>query len=161
MKLGYSRKNPNGAWGYTFLKKSSGIFKFLTLPLEIQGETIHHPWKFCKTKVKNQDPWKFRMGFSWTPLENHFFFNWPLEFPHTPSSIPLEIPCPHPSPPPPHSCILNLTFAVFCCPGATDSVLIFSYLSCFQMVFTSFAMIPLIFVLVFPTWFPCFLQVSP
>ena len=63
--------------------------------------------------------------------------------------------------------ILNFTFVVFCYDGATvtlrlyDSVLIGSYVSCFQKVFTQFIMIPLMSVLGFHTWFLCSLRVSP
>ena len=63
--------------------------------------------------------------------------------------------------------ILNFTFVIFCCHGATvtlrfhDSVLIFSYLSCFQKVFIQFTMIPLMFALVFLTWFPFFFVSFP
>ena len=46
-ELGYSRKNPNrGCWGHTFLKKTRGIFRFVTLPLEIPDKMELHPWKF-------------------------------------------------------------------------------------------------------------------
>ena len=74
MKLGYSRKDPNrGGSGYTFLRNPSGIFKFVSLPLENPEKTNFHPWKFCVTslgdsKVKSQDPCKFDMNFSLTPL---------------------------------------------------------------------------------------------
>ena len=40
MKLGYSRKDPNrGGSGYTFLKKTPGIFKCVILPLENPEKT--------------------------------------------------------------------------------------------------------------------------
>ena len=46
-ELGYSRKNPKrGCWGHTFLKKTPGIFRFVTLPLEIPDKMKLHPWKF-------------------------------------------------------------------------------------------------------------------
>ena len=70
------------------------------LSLEIQ-QNCGTPWKFHAQKPRLMEipheyllehPWKF-----------HFFFNWPLEFPHFLSSIPLEIPClqppTHPLPP--------------------------------------------------------------
>ena len=42
-----------------------GIFRFVTLPLEIPEKTSFYPWKFCKIV--------------WCPLEipNKFFFNTP------------------------------------------------------------------------------------
>ena len=46
-----------------------------------------------KSMIENQDPWKFHMIFLEHPWKFHFSFNWPLEFPHGFSSIPLEIPC--------------------------------------------------------------------
>ena len=128
--------------GNTFLKKHPGIFWFVTLPLEIPEKTNFHPWKLVW-------PMKILHGFFLNTPGNSTFFNWPLEFSHVFSSIPLEIPCPRPSlfeffwnglfdvvf-------ILNFTFAVFCCHEASGTlrfhnlVLIFSYLSCFQKVFT-------------------------
>ena len=90
--LGYSRKNPNrGGWGYNFLKTPHGIFRFVTLKILRNCVT-----PLGNSNVKNQDPWKFHMSFSWTSLEIHLFFNWPLEFPHTFSSVPLEILYPQP-----------------------------------------------------------------
>ena len=50
--------------------------------------------------TKNQDPWKSQMIFSWSPLEIPLLFYWPLEFLHSIFSIPLEIRCPQPLPPP-------------------------------------------------------------
>ena len=60
--------------------------------------------------------------------------------------------------------MLNFTFAVFCYHGTTvtlrfhDLVLIFSYISCFQKVFTKFTMIPLMFVLFFLRGSPAFCE---
>ena len=140
-----------GSWGYTFLTKLPRIFKFITLPLEIpEKASFLHPWKFCKivwhsAKTYENSIWVFLEH----PWKFHFYFGWPLEFPHAFSSISREVPCPQPR------CldffwnslfevvfILNFTFAVFYYHGATamlwfhDSVLIFSYLSCLQKVFT-------------------------
>ena len=53
--------------------------------------------KLVYSKVKNQDPWKFHIIFSWSPEKLWLFFNWALEFAHAISSIRLEIPCPQPS----------------------------------------------------------------
>ena len=80
--VGYSRKNPNNEVKNTlFWKKNPGIFRFITLPLEICEKTSFVPWKFCEmvqhprnSKVKNQDPWKFHMNFSWTTLEIPLLF---------------------------------------------------------------------------------------
>ena len=51
--LGYSRKNPNrwgrgGGWGHTLLKITLGIFRFVTLLLEILEEMKLHHRKFLK-----------------------------------------------------------------------------------------------------------------
>ena len=47
-KLGYSRKSPNRGKGrgrlrIYFLEKAPGIFRFVTLPLEIPDKTSFHP----------------------------------------------------------------------------------------------------------------------
>ena len=51
LSMGYSWKyiyiNKVG-WKYTFLKKPPGIFRFVTLALEIPKKKSFHPWKFCK-----------------------------------------------------------------------------------------------------------------
>ena len=101
---GLFQKNPNkGGWGYTFMKKNPGIFRFVTLSLEIRKKTSFHRWKFCK--LCGRYPfWKFQRQkprlreiplsvFLEQPWKFHFFFNWLLELPHALSSIPLEIPC--------------------------------------------------------------------
>ena len=70
--MDYSIKNPNiGTWGCTFLKIPSGIFRLVTLPLEITKLSPLEILKNCgtpfgKSKVKNQDPWKFCKCFSLT-----------------------------------------------------------------------------------------------
>ena len=76
-------------WEHTFLKKNPGIFRFVTLPFEIlQRKQSFIPRKFTEfcdmvtplgnSNAKNQNPWKFLMIFSGSPLEiPHFFFNWP------------------------------------------------------------------------------------
>ena len=43
-----SEKPKQGSWGYAFLKKTPGIFRFVILPLDILEKTSFHPWKFCK-----------------------------------------------------------------------------------------------------------------
>ena len=110
--LGYSRKSPNRGEGrgrlrIYFFEENPGIFRFVTLPLEIPDKTSFHPWKFCmqtcmtplgNPKVENQDqtmaiPHDF---FFISPGNSTSFLNDLLEFPHALSSIPLKIPCPHP-----------------------------------------------------------------
>ena len=98
-------KNPNrGGSGYTFLKTSTGIFRFVTLPLEIPEKIIFHPSKFCKIVwhpleipgSKNETHGNSKWFFLEHPWKFYFFFNRPLEFPHAFSSIPLKIQCPQP-----------------------------------------------------------------
>ena len=105
--LGYSTKNPNrGHWGYTFLKSPPGNFRFVTLSQEIlERKSFFYPWKFCKfvwhsleiPKSKTKTHGNSALIFLEHPWNFHFFFNWPLEFPHVFSSRPPEIPCPQPS----------------------------------------------------------------
>ena len=60
-ELGYSRKNPNRVcWGNTFLKTTLGIFRFVTLPLEIPPNCVT---PIGISKAKNQDPWIFHTIF--------------------------------------------------------------------------------------------------
>ena len=56
-------------WGYTFLKKTSGTFRFVTLPLEIPQNCVT---PVGISKVKNEDPWKFHITFSWSPMETAY-----------------------------------------------------------------------------------------
>ena len=102
-----------GSWEYTFVKFRSphhplppllpGIFRFVTLPVEIPEKTIFHLCKFykivwhpseipkSKTKTHGNPTWH---EFAWVFLEHpwkfHYFFNWILEFF---SSVSLEISC--------------------------------------------------------------------
>ena len=98
--LGYSRKNPNMAWVegiYTFLKKSLGIYRFVTLSLEKKLSPLEilqncaTPFRNSRTKkprsMKNQhdcflitpgkrtsfllDPGISACSFSNTPLKFH------------------------------------------------------------------------------------------
>ena len=47
--MGYSRKNPNRrVENIIFWKKTPGIFRFVTLPLEIPDKMKLHPWKLHK-----------------------------------------------------------------------------------------------------------------
>ena len=50
LPMGYSWKYiyRQGGWEYTFLKKPPGIFRFVTLTLEIPKKKSFYPWKFCK-----------------------------------------------------------------------------------------------------------------
>ena len=94
--MGYSRKLPNRRRVEdicTFLKNPPGICHFTFIK-----NISCHPCKFCKTvwhrlvdsEVKNQDLLEFHMSFREHPWKLHFFFNWPLEFPHVLSLISLE-----------------------------------------------------------------------
>ena len=92
----FQKKNyQTGGWGYTFLNfplPFSGDFRwFVTLSLEFPEKTSFHSWKYilqnCMTPlrnsmIKNQNPWKFHMSFSFTsfltdPWNFHMFFNTP------------------------------------------------------------------------------------
>ena len=82
-----------------------GMFRFVTLPLEIPEKISSHPCKFCKIwwhplEIQDQKPRpmeiphdEFARVFLEHPWKFHYFFNWPLEFPHVLSSLPLETPC--------------------------------------------------------------------
>ena len=52
LSMGYSWKytyiTNKGGWEYTSLKKPPGIFRFVTLTIEISNKKGVHPWKFCK-----------------------------------------------------------------------------------------------------------------
>ena len=96
-------------WEYTFLKSPPGNFRFVTLPQEVLEKKAFtlETLQVCVThlgnsKVKNQDPWKFRnnnliciLGFLEHPWNFHCFFNWTLEFLRVFSSRSQEVPCPH------------------------------------------------------------------
>ena len=75
--MGYSRKNPNSGWGYTYLKTPWDFLFFYFIP-GISDKTKLNPWIFHKivlatslgnSKAKNKEPWKFQIIFSWAPLE--------------------------------------------------------------------------------------------
>ena len=86
--IGLFQKKPNrGSLGYTFLKKKKKPWNFKIchftfrnsrenklLSLEILQNFVA---PLRNSKVKNEDPWKFHMSFSWTPLEIPllFYFN--------------------------------------------------------------------------------------
>ena len=56
---------------------------------------VWHPLEIPKSKTKTHG--NSVLLFLEHPRNFHFFFNWPLEFPHVFSSRPPEIPCPqHP-----------------------------------------------------------------
>ena len=44
----FQKKFKQGSWGHNFLKETLGIFRFVTLPLEIPDKMKLHPWKFYK-----------------------------------------------------------------------------------------------------------------
>ena len=77
--------------------KFSGIFRFVTLLLEILEKTKLHYWKFHKILLhplmeilvlsKYQYPWKLNMNFYYCPWKFHFFITSLLEVPHALSSF--------------------------------------------------------------------------
>ena len=81
-----------------FWNSPSGIFRFVTLPLEIPEKAKFHPWKFCKivcqpleiprSKTKTQE--NFTLVFLYKTAISSIFFNCTLGFPCALSSIPLE-----------------------------------------------------------------------
>ena len=91
------RGEGGGGWLRIYLsEKPSGNFRFVTLPLEFPEKKTFTPENTAKlyalwnSKARNQDPLKFHLSFSSTPLEISPLFNWLLEYPHV-SLIPLEI----------------------------------------------------------------------
>ena len=58
-------------WGYTFLKRPTGNFRFVTLLLEIPEKIKFYPWKFCKflwhslkiPKPKTKTHWNYTLVF--------------------------------------------------------------------------------------------------
>ena len=93
---GLFQKNPNGRWGYTFLKRSPGNFRFVTLSKEIPGRMRFYHWKFCKfvwhpleipksktkthgnsTLVFLEHPWKFHLFLLTPRISTFLFFNTP------------------------------------------------------------------------------------
>ena len=85
--MSYSRKKQKkskkvGGWGYTFLKKKTWNFYICHFNLgNFREKKISAPKMFRNyvaslgnPKVKNQDPWKFCMFFSWSPLEIALLF---------------------------------------------------------------------------------------
>ena len=89
--MAYSRKNLN-RWGGvdTLFWKLDFLARFVTLPWEILEKTSFYPWKseilrncvppLGNSKVKNQDPRKFHIGFSLKPQKFHFFLIGPWDF---------------------------------------------------------------------------------
>ena len=81
--MSYSRKKKKtGNLTTYWFESPPKIFRLFSLPLEIVKKCIP---SLGNSKTKNQDPWKFHIIFSWSPLE----------IPHAISLIPLEIPYPH------------------------------------------------------------------
>ena len=102
-RMGYSKKNFKQRIFLSYIfDKTPEIFRFVILPLGILGITKLHLWKFhkivlrtfeiprCKIKTHENSNWFF-LDCHW---KVYFFFNWPLEFPHAISTIPLDILCP-------------------------------------------------------------------
>ena len=75
----FQKKNQTGGVE-DILEPPLRIFHFFTLPLEILDKTKLHPLEIQQicvrshgnSKTKNQDPWKFHIIFSWSPLEIPF-----------------------------------------------------------------------------------------
>ena len=58
---------------FSLLKKPPGVFRFVTLTLEVPKKKSFNPLKFCDT------PWKFQ-GQKPRPMQIHMIFLWtPLE----------------------------------------------------------------------------------
>ena len=97
----FQKKSKQGDWGHTFLKKPLEFLglslyheKFQTEQSSNPGNStkLLHPLEIPRQKNKayGNSTW-FLFGHSW---KFHFFCNWLLWFPHTLSSIPLEISSP-------------------------------------------------------------------
>ena len=78
--MGYSRKNKQtgGFQDILFLKKSLDFFCFSLYPWKFRIKQSSIPGNLVKLcmlhpseilRSKNQDPWKFHMNLSWSPLE--------------------------------------------------------------------------------------------
>ena len=71
--LAWRNKNWKGeSWGHTtqFFWRTPGIFRFVTLSLEIPDKKSFILLEILQnSNSKNQDPWKFHMIFSWLCLE--------------------------------------------------------------------------------------------
>ena len=75
--IGLFQKKPNGRLRTYFFEKTPGIFHFFTLPPGNSRQNKAPPLQIlqnCVTslgnsKARNQDPWKFHIIFSWSPLE--------------------------------------------------------------------------------------------
>ena len=74
--MGYSRKIKTEGWEYTFLEKPLEFFIFLLYPWKFQikkAQPLDIPQNYVRSlgnsKVKNKDPWKLNIIFSWSPLE--------------------------------------------------------------------------------------------
>ena len=71
--MGYSRIKPNRKGEG---EEKGGFFLFLLYPWKSQTKQssplkIPQNWvrSFGNSKTKNEDPWKFHITFSWSPLE--------------------------------------------------------------------------------------------
>ena len=102
-ELGYSLKDTNrGCWEHTLLKKTPGMYRYVTWTLKIPDKMKLHLWKFHQIvlhplecpRPKTKTHGSSTLFFSWSCLEIPLFFYWFLQFPDSIFSIPLEIPCP-------------------------------------------------------------------
>ena len=98
-------KTKQRGWGYTFLKTPLECLDLSFYPKKFQRKQAFTPGNSAKLydtpwKCQGQKPraMEITRSFPAHPLKCHFFFNWPLEFPHVFSLISLEIPCPQPLP---------------------------------------------------------------
>ena len=96
-QMGYSRKNPNRGLRIFFSEKPPLEILDLSLTPRNFGEKKLLPLEvlqICVTPLGNSDHGNSALVFLEHPWNFHFFFNWPLEFPHVFSWRPLEIPGP-------------------------------------------------------------------
>ena len=84
-------------------KKNSEIFRFITLPLEVLDKRKPCPCKFCEIVLHPLEILRPKMkthygNSTWYFLDQswkfHFFYSWPLEFPHHIFLVSIKNPCP-------------------------------------------------------------------
>ena len=101
--MDYFRKNPNRkGWGHNFWKKNPGIFRLVTLPLEVPDKMKLIPGnstKLCYTHWNFQGqkprPMEIPHDFFWiTPVISTSFCIDPRKFHILFIPVPLEISCP-------------------------------------------------------------------
>ena len=98
--MGYSRTNSNRGLRIYFSEKNPGIFRFVTLALEIPEKTRHpfSPWKFQGKRTTHgmEIPHELFLntpGNSTSFLIDHWNFHMLFQYPWC-----LEVPCPQPYP---------------------------------------------------------------